>query len=102
MPLARPTIVTVGVLSFAFSWSDLLSPLLYLKSQSKYTLPVGLSTLHQMDVTSGPIMMAGVVVILVPVILAFLLAHRFFWPDDLLLKPLTLKRPSDAGSSRPG
>ena len=94
MPLARPTIVTVAVLAFSFYWSDLISPLLYLRSPGNYTLPVGLSSLQQMDVTDAPLIMAGVVVILVPVIGAFLLAHRYFWPDEMLLKPLNLKRPA--------
>ena len=42
MPLARPTTITVAVLAFMFYWSDFVSPLLYLKSESRYTLPVGL------------------------------------------------------------
>ena len=94
MPLARPTIVTVGVLTFSFYWSDLISPLLYLRSPGLYTLPIGLSSLQQMDVTDAPLIMAGVVVILTPVIGAFLLAHRYFWPDEMLLKPLDLKAPT--------
>lgn len=101
MPLARPTIVTVGVLTFSFYWSDLLSPLLYLRSPGRYTLPVGLSSLQQMDVTDAPLIMTGVVVILLPVIVAFLLAHRYFWPDEMLLKPLNLKRPAGVEAADP-
>lgn len=87
MPLASPTIVTVGVLAFSFFWSDWISPLLYLKSQAKYTLPVGLQALEQMDLSYWPLLMAGAVVMLLPVVLVFLLAQRFFWPDGLLLRP---------------
>ncbi|TPW17638.1 MAG: binding-protein-dependent transport system inner membrane protein [bacterium] len=94
MPLARPTIVTVGVLAFSFYWSDMISPLLFLRSPGNDTLPLGLSSLQQMDVTDMPLIMAGVVVILIPVIGAFLLAHRYFWPDEMLLKPLNLKQPT--------
>lgn len=90
MPLARPTLVTVSVLTFSFYWSDLISPLLYLKSENRYTVPVGLSALQQMDITDGPLVMAGAVVALLPIIVMFLAAHRFFWPDELLLKPLGL------------
>jgi multiple sugar transport system permease protein len=88
MPLARPTMVTVGVLAFSFYWSDLISPLLYLRSESRYTLPVGLHALQQMDMTDGPLVMAGAVVALLPVVAAFLIAHRFFWPDEMLLRPV--------------
>lgn len=99
LPLSRPTMVTVGVLSFSFYWSDLISPLLYLKSEARYTLPVGLSALQQMDVTDGPLLMAGAVLALVPIVLAFLLAHRFFWPDEMLLRPLGIRRPGGEGES---
>ena len=42
MPLAWPTTVAVSVLTFAIYWSDFVSPLIYLKSEENYTLPVGL------------------------------------------------------------
>jgi multiple sugar transport system permease protein len=80
LPAARPAVVTVAVLAFVFYWSDLISPILYLKSEARYTLPVGLSSLAAMDVTDGPLLMAGIAVITAPVILAFLVAQRFFWP----------------------
>lgn len=81
MPLARPTIVVVTVLAFSLYWSDYVSPLLYLKSESRYTLPVGLGLLQQMDRTSWPLLMAGAVVITTPVVLLFLLVQRYFWPE---------------------
>lgn len=100
LPLARPTMVTVGVLAFSFFWSDLISPLLYLKSESKYTLPVGLSALQQMEVTDGPLVMAGAVVVLLPVVILFLMAHRFFWPDEMLLRPLAATRGGETETDR--
>lgn len=100
MPLARPTMVTVGVLAFSFYWSDLISPLLYLKSASLYTLPVGLHALQQMDITYGPLMMAAAVVMLMPIVILFLIAHRYFWPDENLLKPVGLRdNKADPGSA---
>lgn len=99
LPLSRPTMVTVGVLSFSFYWSDLISPLLYLKSEANYTLPIGLSALQQMDVTDGPLLMAGAVVALLPIVVAFLVAHRFFWPDEMLLRPLGFRRSGAEGES---
>jgi multiple sugar transport system permease protein len=99
LPLSRPTIVTVAVLSFSFYWSDLISPLLYLKLESQYTLPAGLLSLQQMDVTDGPLLMAGAVVSLLPVVLLFLLAHRFFWPDEMLLRPVGVQTSRADGES---
>ncbi len=99
LPIARPAIVTVGVLAFSFYWSDLISPLLYLKSESLYTLPVGLHALQQMDVTYGPYMMAAAMVMLLPVVILFLVAHRYFWPDENLLKPVGLRDVSPESES---
>lgn len=101
LPLSRPTMVTVSVLTFSFYWSDLISPLLYLKSEDRYTVPVGLSALQQMDVMDGPVVMAGAVVALLPIVVMFLVAHRFFWPDELLLKPVGMA-PGDPAKGTPG
>ncbi|HEU5099323.1 MAG TPA: carbohydrate ABC transporter permease [Roseiflexaceae bacterium] len=84
MPLARPTTVAVGMLTFSLYWSDFLNPLLFLKSDARYTLPVGLSLLKEMDETNWPLLMAGAVVMTTPVIVLFLLVQRYFWPEGRL------------------
>jgi multiple sugar transport system permease protein len=84
MPLARPTIIAVSVLTFVHYWSDFINPLLYLKSQRFYTLPVGLQFLQQMDRTNWPLLMAASVVMIGPVMLLFLFAQRYFWPEGRL------------------
>ena len=81
MPLARPAIVAVAVLSFVFYWSNFLDPLLYLNNQQNYTLPVGLQSLQQMQPTAFPLLMAGAVFITVQVIIMFILAQRYFLQD---------------------
>ncbi len=84
MPLARPTTTAVSVLAFTVYWSDFINPLLYLKSESHYTLPVGLRVLQQMDRSNWPLLMAGVVVMAAPVLILFLLMQRYFWPEGRL------------------
>ena len=81
MPMAWPTTVAVTVLSFTLYWSDFISPLLYLKSEKLYTLPVGLQMLQQMDATNWPLLMAGAVIMTMPVLLLFFLIQRYFWPE---------------------
>jgi multiple sugar transport system permease protein len=81
MPLARAAITAVGVLSFVLYWSNFMDPLLYLSSQDNYTLPVGLQALKQMLPTDFPVMMAGSVLITLPVIIMFLLAQRYFFEE---------------------
>jgi multiple sugar transport system permease protein len=82
MPQARPATVTVTVLAFIFYWSDFFSPLLYLKSEEKYTLPVALQIMQQMDKTNWPLLMAGAAFMTAPVVAMFLLVQRYFWPDE--------------------
>lgn len=82
LPLARPTTVTVAVLTFVLYWRDFITPLLYIRSEQWQTLPVGLRALQQVNRTDWPLLLAGSVVITAPIVALFLLAQRFFWPED--------------------
>ncbi|NJN16953.1 MAG: carbohydrate ABC transporter permease [Oscillochloris sp.] len=82
LPLARPATVAVSVLTFVQYWSDFINPLLYLKSESRYTLAVGLRILQQLDATNWPLLMAGVVIMVLPIIALFILAQRAFWVEE--------------------
>ena len=81
IPLVKPAITAVAVLCFVFYWSNFMDPLLYLNNQQNYTLPIGLQQLQQMARTDFPLLMAGSVVITVPVIAMFMLAQRYFLHD---------------------
>ena len=81
MPSARPATAAVGLLAFVQYWSDFINPLMYLTSDARYTLALGLRVLQQMDTTNWPLLMAGAVVMTAPVLLVFLVAQRAFWPS---------------------
>jgi multiple sugar transport system permease protein len=78
MPQAVPTSIAVAVLAFILYWSDFISPLLYLRSQDLYTLPLGLRQLQQLDPSDWPLLMAGAVMLTLPAVLFFLLVQRLF------------------------
>jgi multiple sugar transport system permease protein len=84
LPLAKPTTIAVAVLAFTDYWSDFINPLLYLKSESRYTLPIGLRVLQQLDQTNWPLLMAAAMIVTAPVIGMFLLIQRYFWPEGRL------------------
>jgi multiple sugar transport system permease protein len=86
LPLALPTAAAVGMLAFLFYWSDFMSPLLYLKSQSLYTLPVGLQQLQQLDRTNWPLLMSGAVLMTLPPVFVFLFLQRYFLRDAQWLR----------------
>ena len=54
MPLVRPVTVAVGVLAFVYTWSNFLEPLVFLFDQEKFTLPLGLKSLAQLDPSELP------------------------------------------------
>jgi multiple sugar transport system permease protein len=78
MPLVRPVTVAVALLAFVFTWSNFLDPLIYLFDQEKFTLPLGLKALAQLDRQNFPLLLAGAVVATAPVIAAFLYLQRYF------------------------
>jgi len=78
MPNAVPTTIAVAVLTFILYWSDFISPLLYLRDQGLYTLPLGLRQLQQLDPTGWPVMMAGAVMLTLPAVLFFLVVQHLF------------------------
>jgi multiple sugar transport system permease protein len=79
LPLARPAAAAVALLTFVQYWSDFMNPLLYLKSDDRTTLALGLRILQQLDVTNWPLLMAGAVVMMLPVLLLLLVVQRAFW-----------------------
>jgi multiple sugar transport system permease protein len=82
MPLVRPVTVAVAVLAAVFTWSNFLDPLIYLFDEDKFTLPLGLKSLAQLDRQDFPLLLAGAVVATAPVVVAFLYVQRFFLQDQ--------------------
>jgi multiple sugar transport system permease protein len=82
MPLAIPSSVAVAVLTFLLYWSDFISPLLYLRSQDLYTLPLGLRQLQQLDPSDWPLLMAGAVLLTAPAVVLFVVVQRRFLGEE--------------------
>ena len=76
LPLARPALATLTVLSFLTNWNDFLWPVYVLFSAERLTLPAGLGNLQNAATTNYPIAMAGAVVASVPVLILFIAAQR--------------------------
>lgn len=78
LPLSKPALATLGVFIFMGVWNDFLGPLVFINSLEKMTLPLGLAAMQGMYSTDWPVLMAGTVLSLLPVIIIFLLAQDFF------------------------
>ncbi len=79
MPLATPALATLGILVFLSTWNAFLWPLVIATDEDMYTLPVALATFAtgQYQADHG-LLMAGSVVIVLPVLLVFILLQRYF------------------------
>jgi multiple sugar transport system permease protein len=78
LPIARPTAVAVALLSFVFYWGDFISPFLYLRSESRYTLPAALQLLQELNRSDWPLLMAAAVLTALIPILLFFIAQPYF------------------------
>lgn len=76
LPLAKPALATLAVLSFLGNWNDFLWPVYVLLSPENMTLQPGLSMLQGAFRTHFSIVMAGAVVASVPVLILFSVAQR--------------------------
>lgn len=79
LPLSKPALATLGVFVFLYKWNDFLWPLVVTNSDEMKTLTVGLATLSMGYFgTDWPTLMAGSVLSILPIILVFLFAQRYF------------------------
>jgi multiple sugar transport system permease protein len=78
LPIAFPTTLGVGLLSFVLYWGDFTSPMLYLNSDRFITLPLALQTLQQLSRSDWSLLMAGVVTVTSIPVLLFILLMPYF------------------------
>ena len=78
LPLARPALAALGIITFIYAWNDLFWPLIAITSSHTYTVQVGLATFQGEHVTQWSAIMAGTVLTTAPVLLVFLFGQRRF------------------------
>jgi multiple sugar transport system permease protein len=78
LPLATPPLATLAALTFLDSWNNFLWPLIAVTSTGQMTVPLGLATFQGSHQTEIPLLMAGNVMSLLPMLAVFFLAQRYF------------------------
>ena len=82
LPLVGPALATLAVFAFMGTWTDLLWPLLIARSQEMRTLELGLAYFNASTTafrqTNWPLMMAAAVVVMLPVLIVYIFAQRYF------------------------
>lgn len=78
LPLSKPAIATLTVITFMGAWNDYLWPLIVLTDKNKMTLPVGLSLLNGQHQSDYNMLMAGALISMIPILLIYTFAQRYF------------------------
>jgi len=82
LPLCKPVLATLGIITIIDLWGDFMGPLIYLNSPEKFTVAVGLQFFNQVpDVGGEPkqhLLMAACVLSMIPIIVIFFVGQRFF------------------------
>ena len=78
LPLSLPALATLAALTFLDSWNNFLWPLIAVTSTNQMTVPLGLATFQGAHATEWTLLMAGNVMSLVPMLVIFFAAQRYF------------------------
>ena len=77
--MAAPAIATLAILNFSGFWAEFYRPLIFLQTQEHFTLPLGLVGLKgNLGTGSISVVLAGVVLAMIPSVLLFIFAQRYF------------------------
>lgn len=78
LPLSVPGLITVGIFTFQGAWNDFYGPLIYLRSQEKFTLALGINLFRGNYGEEIHFMMAIAFLMTIPMIVIFFVAQRYF------------------------
>lgn len=78
LPLSKPALSTLTIFTFVNTWNDYLGPLIYLRSESKKTIQLGLRMFIGQYAAEYGLIMAGSIITLIPVIIVFLSLQKYF------------------------
>ncbi len=77
-PLAKPSIVTMILFTFVWSWNDYMGPYIFISSIGKQMLSVGIKVFTEGQVSDPAMQMAAATIVLVPVLVLFVFSQRYF------------------------
>jgi multiple sugar transport system permease protein len=78
IPLSAPALATLAVIQFMWTWNDFLWPLVTLYSEKTWTIQLGLQAFQGAHSTDWNLLMAGNVMSMIPILVLFLAAQRYF------------------------
>jgi multiple sugar transport system permease protein len=76
LPLLKPALGTLGLITFISSWNNFIAPLVVMRSPENYTLPLALRSIQSPVDTEWGALMTGSAIATLPLIVLFALASR--------------------------
>lgn len=76
VPMSKPALTTLILLSFMGAWNDYLAPLIYLKDQKLRTLQIGLHYFQGENETQWALLMAGAFMSMIPVLILYIFSQK--------------------------
>jgi raffinose/stachyose/melibiose transport system permease protein len=76
LPLSRPIIATVGIISFVHSWNSYIVPLIMLNTETKYPWPLGIMVYRGEFGTQWQLVLAFITLTILPTIIVFFIAQK--------------------------
>jgi multiple sugar transport system permease protein len=78
LPLCKPILITLAIITFMGTWNDFLWPLIVMTDDTMYTLPVAVANLSLEHVQDTELMMAGSVITVAPVLILFAAVQKYY------------------------
>jgi raffinose/stachyose/melibiose transport system permease protein len=76
LPLSKPALATVAVLTFLDVWNEYLFGLVFLNNPAKFTLPLGLAAFETARVAQYGVIMAGIIISIIPVLVCYVFLQK--------------------------
>lgn len=78
MPLCNPVLAALAIFTFRLTWNDFLTPLIYLSTNIKFTVPLLIASFRGIYYNDWGLLMAGANMAMIPVIIIYFIFQRYF------------------------
>ncbi|WP_221565871.1 carbohydrate ABC transporter permease [Alkalihalobacillus sp. TS-13] len=78
LPMCKPQLATLTIFTFMAKWNEIMAPVIYLSSQEKFTLPIGVLSMSGAWFGQEQYLVAAALMTLIPILIVFLFTEKFF------------------------
>jgi multiple sugar transport system permease protein len=78
LPLCIPALTTLGLFSFMGNWNNFLTPLIYLNTRTKFTVPLIIRSFQNQYYSNWTLLMAASCISIIPIVIIYIFTQRYF------------------------